>query len=134
MILLLIVKLLVSLVAVVFGANLLVDGAASVAKKTGVSDFLIGALIVGFGTSCPELVVSLTGAIQGNSEIAIGNVIGSNVFNTLFILGLTTVFFPIAVSETNRKRDSREGDFDVSFLMSFPPEAYAQQKEDRVYP
>lgn len=65
--------LVVSLVMVVTGADFLVDGASSIARKSGVSDFVIGLTIVGFGTSCPELVVSLTGAIQGISDVAIGN-------------------------------------------------------------
>ena len=82
-----VILLLVGLGLIVFGANWLVDGASSIARRIGVSEFVIGLTIVGFGTSCPELVVSLTGAIQGNPDIAIGNVVGSNVFNVLFILG-----------------------------------------------
>ena len=61
--------------------------------------------IVGFGTSCPELVVSLTGAIAGSSDISAGNVIGSNIFNTLLILGLTAVISPIAITRENKRRD-----------------------------
>lgn len=101
----LIVKLLISLAVVVFGAELLIDNASIIARKTGLSEFIIGALIVGFGTSCPELVVSLTGALEGNSDIAIGNVLGSNVFNTLLILGLSLIVSPILVSKENRLRD-----------------------------
>lgn len=97
--------LLVGLALVVFGADWLVDGASAIARKTGVSEFVIGLTIVGFGTSMPELVVSLTGAIQGVSDIAIGNVVGSNVFNTLLILGTTALIVPIGVTEKNRKDD-----------------------------
>ena len=97
--------LLVSLAAIVLGADFLVDGASAIARKAGVSEFVIGLTIVGFGTSCPELVVSLTGAIQGNADIAIGNVVGSNIFNTLLILGLTAVLAPVAITGSNRKRD-----------------------------
>ena len=100
-----IIFLLVGLGLIVLGADWLVDGASAIARKTGVSEFVIGLTIVGFGTSCPELVVSLTGAIQGNADISIGNVIGSNIFNALFILGVTSVILPVSMTESNRKRD-----------------------------
>ena len=100
-----ILLVLVGLALVVFGADWLVDGASAVARKAGISEFVIGLTIVGFGTSCPELVVSLTGAIQGNADISIGNVVGSNIFNTLLILGLTAALIPVAVSKENTKRD-----------------------------
>lgn len=89
----------------VYGSNILVDGASGVARRLGISKFVIGLTIVGFGTSCPELVVSLTGALKGSSDIAIGNVVGSNIFNTLLILGLTAVLSPIAITSSNKKRD-----------------------------
>ncbi len=95
--------LLIALVGIVFGADYLVAGAVSIAKKYKVSDFVIGAAIVGVGTSMPELVVSFIGAINGNADVAIGNVVGSNIFNVLGILGLTAVFFPIAVNKDNMK-------------------------------
>ena len=88
--------LLAGLGLIVLGADWLVDGASAIARKAGVSEFVIGLTIVGFGTSCPELVVSLTGAIQGNADIAIGNVIGSNVFNILLILGCSSVITPLS--------------------------------------
>ena len=100
-----IVFLLAGLGLIVLGADWLVDGASAIARKAGVSEFVIGLTIVGFGTSCPELVVSLTGAIQGNADISIGNVIGSNIFNALFILGVTSVILPVSMTESNRKRD-----------------------------
>ena len=100
-----IILLLAGLGLIVLGADWLVDGASAIARKAGVSEFVIGLTIVGFGTSCPELVVSLTGAIQGNADIAIGNVIGSNIFNALFILGITAVILPVSMTEENRKRD-----------------------------
>mgnify|MGYP003313156057 CR=1 FL=1 len=86
-----------------FSADALVAGAVTIAKRFKISDFVIGAVIVGVGTSFPELVVSSIGAIGGNSDIAIGNVIGSNIFNVLGILGLTAIFFPIAVDRKNMK-------------------------------
>lgn len=95
--------LVVSLAGIVFGADYLVSGAVSIARKFKVSDFVIGAAIVGVGTSMPELVVSFIGALQGNADVAIGNVVGSNIFNILGILGLTALFFPIAVSKDNMK-------------------------------
>lgn len=100
-----IVLLLAGLALIVFGADWLVDGASSIARKAGISEFVIGLTIVGFGTSCPELVVSLTGALEGNADISIGNVVGSNIFNTLLILGMTAVIAPVAVTQTNRRRD-----------------------------
>ena len=100
-----IVLLLVGLGLIVLGADWLVDGASGIARKAGVSEFVIGLTIVGFGTSCPELVVSLTGAFQGNADIAVGNVMGSNIFNTLFILGLTSLIVPVAMTDANRRWD-----------------------------
>lgn len=97
------VILMVSLVGIVLGADWLVAGAVSIAKKYKVSDFVIGAAIVGVGTSMPELVVSFIGAVQGNADVAIGNVVGSNIFNVLGILGITALFFPIAISKDNVK-------------------------------
>lgn len=95
--------LLISLAGIVFGADFLVAGSVSIARKYKVSDFVIGAAIVGVGTSMPELVVSFIGALNGNSDVAIGNVVGSNIFNVLGILGLTAVFFPIAIDKKNMK-------------------------------
>lgn len=100
-----IVLLLVGLALIVFGADWLVDGASAVARKLGISEFVIGLTIVGFGTSCPELVVSLTGAIAHNADISVGNVIGSNIFNCFLILGFTALVMPIAVTPTNKRRD-----------------------------
>lgn len=95
--------LIIALAGIVFGADFLVAGAVSIARKFKVSDFVIGAAIVGVGTSMPELVVSFIGALNGNPDVAIGNVVGSNIFNVLGILGLTALFFPIAVSRSNMK-------------------------------
>jgi len=100
-----IILLIVGLAMVVFGADFLVDGASAVARKLGISEFVIGLTIVGFGTSCPELVVSVTGAIAGNSDVSIGNVVGSNIFNSMLILGVTAVIAPMAITSSNKKRD-----------------------------
>lgn len=97
------VILAVSLAGIVFGADILVAGAVSIARKFKVSDFVIGAAIVGVGTSMPELVVSFIGALNGNADVAIGNVVGSNIFNVLGILGLTALFFPVATDRKNMR-------------------------------
>ena len=95
--------LVLALAGIVFGADTLVAGSVAVARRYRVSDFVIGAAIVGIGTSMPELTVSFLGALQGNAEVAIGNVVGSNIFNVLGILGITAIFFPIAVTRENRR-------------------------------
>ena len=100
-----IVLLLTGLALIIFGADFLVDGSSAIARRAGISEFVIGLTIVGFGTSCPELVVSLTGALQGNADISVGNVVGSNIFNTLLILGMTAVIAPVAVTRANSRRD-----------------------------
>lgn len=79
------------LVAIVWGSNLTVDGATYVAKSFGVSDRIIGLTIIAFGTSLPELITSVTAARKGKADIAIGNIIGSNIFNILFVLGTTAL-------------------------------------------
>ncbi len=99
------VLLAVGLVFILMGANWLVDGASSIAKKTGMSEFIIGLTIVGIGTSTPEMVVSFISAIQGKSDMAIGNVIGSNIFNTLMILGVTAMITPLIITKESLKRD-----------------------------
>lgn len=97
--------LIICLAVIVFSANWLVEGAVVIAKRYKISDFIIGAVIVGVGTSLPELVVSSIGAFEGNSDIAIGNVVGSNIFNVLGILGLTVLLAPVAVSKANKRFD-----------------------------
>lgn len=81
----------------IFGSNWLVDGASSLARKLNISDIVIGLTVVAFGTSSPELVVNLIASINGNTDIAIGNIVGSNIFNILAILGVTALVLPVAV-------------------------------------
>ena len=88
----------VGLAALVFGADFLIDGATSIATVLGVSEAVIGLTIVAVGTSLPELAASAIAAFRRHSEIAIGNVIGSNIFNILGILGATAIIKPIAIS------------------------------------
>ena len=97
------VILLLSLVGIVFGADCLVAGSVSIARKFKVSDFVIGAAIIGVGTSTPEMTVSFIGALNGNADVAIGNVVGSNIFNIFGILGITAMFFPITFDRQNLK-------------------------------
>lgn len=97
--------LLLGLGLIVAGAEALVDGSSSIARRFGVSEFVIGLTIIGMGTSAPEMVVSFIGAFQGNADVAVGNVIGSNIFNTLLILGVTAIILPIPITKANRKVD-----------------------------
>lgn len=93
------------LLLIVFGADYLVEGSSSVARKFGISEFVIGLTIVGIGTSTPEMVVSFLSAFKGNADMAIGNVVGSNIFNTMVILGITALIAPMVITKSNLKRD-----------------------------
>lgn len=99
------VMLIVSLVLLVVGANWLVDGSAAIARRYHISEYIIGATIVGMGTSMPELVVSVVSGIGGHPDIAIGNVVGSNIFNVYLILGITALMMPIKYTYENITRD-----------------------------
>jgi cation:H+ antiporter len=100
-----IVYLIIGLVLIIAGANYLTEGASGIAKNFRVSEFVIGLTIIGFGTSTPELVVSIFSAIKGQSDMAIGNIVGSNMFNTLVILGITALIRPIEFTKNNLSRD-----------------------------
>ena len=91
--------LLLGLGLILVGANALTDGASAVAKRFGISDLVIGLTIVAMGTSAPELVVSVTAALNDSAELALGNVVGSNVFNILAIVGCTAMVMPISVGK-----------------------------------
>ena len=97
--------LIAGLLLILFGANYLVDGSSSIARRFGLSEFVIGLTIVGIGTSTPEMVVSFFSAIQGKADMAIGNVVGSNIFNTLLILGITAIICPIKISRNAIRKD-----------------------------
>lgn len=79
------------------GADWLVEGASSLARRLRISDFVIGLTVVSFGTSMPELIVNITASMQGSSDIAIGNVLGSNIANILLILGVSALIFPLPI-------------------------------------
>ena len=93
------------LLLILLGANGLTDGAASVAKRFRIPSIVIGLTIVAFGTSAPELTVSISSALKGSADIAIGNVVGSNIFNTLMIVGCTALFAPIVITRNTLKRE-----------------------------
>ncbi|MBE6212586.1 MAG: calcium/sodium antiporter [Rikenellaceae bacterium] len=95
--------LLIALIAIIWSADTLVAGAVDIARRYHVSDFVIGAVIVGIGTSCPELFVSSLGAWNGQVDVAIGNIVGSNIFNVLFILGITALVMPVEAPKENRR-------------------------------
>lgn len=90
----------VGFVALVYGANWLVDGATAIAKKYNVSDLVIGLTIVAFGTSTPELIVNVIAAVNGYSDIVMGNIIGSNNFNLFIILGVAALIYPVRVQSS----------------------------------
>jgi cation:H+ antiporter len=87
------------------GAAWLVDGSASVARRFGISEIVVGLTIVSMGTSTPELVVSVFSSLKGNPEIVVGNVVGSNIVNILFILGLSAVIFPLTVKKNTTYKE-----------------------------
>ena len=100
-----IVLMLIGLALILVGANLLTDGASAIAKKFQISDLVIGLTIVAFGTSAPELVVSLMAAIQGSAGLAIGNVVGSNIFNIFAIVGCTAIVMPIFIGRSTMSKE-----------------------------
>jgi cation:H+ antiporter len=93
------------LLLILFGANYLVDGSSSIARRFGLSEFIIGLTIVGIGTSTPEMVVSFLSAFNGNADMAIGNIVGSNIFNTMLILGITAMIAPLTITKSNINKD-----------------------------
>src|SRR4051812_46987422 len=97
------VLLLAGFAILIKGADFLVDGASSAAKKYGISNLAIGLTVVAFGTSMPELIVSLLSALDGKNDASFGNVIGSNNFNLLFILGVAGIIYPLVVHRNTVK-------------------------------
>jgi len=97
--------LILGLALVSLGADKLVEGASAIAKRLRVSDLVIGLSIVSFGTSAPELAVNIVSSLKGNSEISLGNVIGSNIFNILVVAGLSAAIKPITVHHSTLKKE-----------------------------
>lgn len=93
------------LLLILLGANGLTDGAASIARRFRIPSIVIGLTIVAFGTSAPELTVSISSALKGSADIAIGNVVGSNIFNTLMIVGCTALVAPIVITGNTLRKE-----------------------------
>lgn len=106
--------LFLGLIILLAGGKILVDGASGIALKIGMSAGLIGLTIVAFGTSTPELLVSVNAALKGNSDISIGNVIGSNIANIALVLGITGIFYPILIRSSHLRFD-----YLITLLVSF---------------
>lgn len=104
-----ILLLIVGFVALILGANWLVDGATSVGIRAKLSPLIIGLTIVAFGTSLPELIINIFSCIKGSSGLAIGNIVGSNIMNILLILGVASLIYPIDVSRISIRRDIPAG-------------------------
>ena len=95
----------IGFVALVKGADWLVDGASAIAKRFGISDLVIGLTVVAFGTSMPEFVVNMVSVAEGSTDLAITNILGSNIINTFVILGLTALIYPIVSQKRSRDFD-----------------------------
>ena len=92
--------LMLGLFLLAWGGDVMVNGSVALAKRLGVASLLIGLTLVGFGTSTPELLTSLIAVYKGSEGIAVGNVVGSNIYNALFILGVTALFMPVIVPQS----------------------------------
>lgn len=97
--------LIIGFILLIKGADIFVDGASSLAKKIGIPPVIVGLTIVSIGTSAPELAVSIISGLNGSNDIAIGNVLGSNIFNTLVVLGVTTIILPIIIHKEKVRTD-----------------------------
>lgn len=106
------ILLLIGFILLIKGADIFVDGAASISKKLGIPAVIVGLTIVSIGTSAPELAVSIISSIEGNNELAVGNILGSNIFNSLVVLGVTTIIMPILIKKKEIKKD-----FIINFLV-----------------
>lgn len=102
---LLALMLIIGLVLLVKGADWLVDGASAVAKRSGISDLVIGLTVVAFGTSMPEFVVNMVSVADGVTDLALTNILGSNIINTFVILGLTAIVYPVVSQKRSRNFD-----------------------------
>ena len=97
--------LLLGIVFALAGAQFLVNGGVAFATRFGIPTLVVGAIIVGFGTSTPELTVNVASALSGNTDLALGNILGSNMFNICMVLGIVAIFSPIALSRVTRQKD-----------------------------
>lgn len=99
------ILLIVGFFLLIKGADIFVDGASAISKKLGIPSVIVGLTIVSLGTSAPELAVSIVSSLQGSNEIAVGNVLGSNIFNTLMVLGITLIIKPLIIKKSTIKKD-----------------------------
>jgi cation:H+ antiporter len=95
--------LIAGFVLLIYGADKLVDGASALAKRYNIPDIVIGLTIVAFGTSAPEMAINMVAAVKGNTDLVLGNVLGSNIFNVLAILGITAIISPLSVKKNTVK-------------------------------
>ena len=116
--------ILIGLIMILAGANYLTDGASALAKRLKMPEFIIGLTVVAIGTSAPELVVSIMSAIGGSSDLAIGNVVGSNTFNAFLILGICALVSPLALTKSNIRRDIPIGVLASLLLLLFTADRY----------
>lgn len=98
--------IIIGLITLYYGGNFLVTGSTRLAKGLGMSPFVIGATVIGFGTSTPELAVSILASFQGHGEIALGNVVGSNIANIGLVLGLTALIVPLSIKTSRLKEEA----------------------------
>lgn len=101
----LIVKICIEIFLILWGADRFTDGACTMARKWGVSELLIGLTVVSMGTSLPEFVVSFFSSLSGSSDMSVGNIVGSNIFNTLVIVGASSMMLPLLVERSTLRRD-----------------------------
>lgn len=99
------ILLVVGLALLLTGANFIVESSVAIAQRARISNFIIGLTIVGIGTSSPELLISASSAIKGSGDMALGNIIGSNICNTLLILGVTALILPFSIERSTLRRD-----------------------------
>ncbi|MFT4304618.1 MAG: calcium/sodium antiporter [Candidatus Woesearchaeota archaeon] len=111
--------LIIGIILLIKGADYLIDGGSFLAKKIGVSSLFIGLTVLAFGTSLPELIISIISVLKGNSEIIFGNIIGSNMSNILLILGISSLFITIKVYESTIKKEIPYSIFAVLLLILF---------------
>ncbi|CUO95324.1 calcium/sodium antiporter [Clostridium disporicum] len=99
------ILLIIGFFLLIKGADIFVDGASGISKKLGIPSVIVGLTIVSLGTSAPELAVSIVSSLQGSNEIAVGNVLGSNIFNTLMVFGVTLIIMPLIIKKSTIKKD-----------------------------
>ncbi|MBU3102506.1 calcium/sodium antiporter [Clostridium gasigenes] len=99
------ILLIIGFVLLIKGADIFVDGASEIAKKFKIPEIIVGLTIVSIGTSAPELAVSIISSLKGSNEITMGNIIGSNIFNTLMVLGITSIIMPIVIKKSSISKD-----------------------------